>query len=68
MNWEIVDIKEAVRLDDFGNLQRTRLVRYRAHGQGPFTIEVPEARFTSEHVKQLLDAAAAHVGALVPRP
>ncbi len=57
----ILTITEAVRLDDLGNLKRTRLVRYKVGEHGPFQLEVPEEQFTADHVRERLERAAAEI-------
>ena len=67
LTWHIIRITETPRLDQ-GTLtfKSDRIVQFGVGDHGPFQISIPAEQFTSERVKQLLDAEAEKISALFP--
>ena len=54
----IVRISESFRIDDGGGSTQTKQILFRVRGEGPFSIEIPTAEFTTERVRELVTAEA----------
>lgn len=54
----------AISAED-GRILRVKNVSYMVRGQGPFSIQVPEAEFNLETVKQLIEREAQQIVAIL---
>ncbi len=67
MTWEIIAITEGTTLDpDTLRFRAIRIVRFKVGPHGPFTLQVPEEKFTDAYVRALLDETARQVTSLAP--
>jgi|YelNatPaOPRAMG01_1025707.scaffolds.fasta_scaffold44361_1 hypothetical protein len=55
MEVTILGIAEGVRIDERGNLVRTRVVTYKIGEYGPFTIELPATEFSEITVREKIE-------------
>jgi hypothetical protein len=55
MEVTILGIAEGVRIDERGNLIRTRVVTYKIGEYGPFTIELPSTEFSEITVREKIE-------------
>ncbi|MEM3554480.1 MAG: hypothetical protein QXU79_01515 [Candidatus Micrarchaeaceae archaeon] len=54
-DYEIINITEGLRIDERGNINRTRVVQYKIGNFGPFTIEIPAKEFSTEYVVKMIE-------------
>lgn len=67
MPWEILSITEGTTLDpDTLRFKAMRIVRFKVGTHGPFTLQVPEEKFTEAYIREQLDETARRVNALAP--
>lgn len=55
MEAKIVSIHEGIRIDERGNIVRTRVILFYIGNDGPFTIEIPQSEFSPEIVQQKVE-------------
>ncbi|MEM2149850.1 MAG: hypothetical protein QXO46_08285 [Nitrososphaerota archaeon] len=55
MEVRIGPITEGIKIDDRGNLIRTRVVIFYIGNDGPFTIEIPQNEFSPEIVQAKIE-------------
>ncbi len=55
MEAKIVSINEGLKIDERGNIVRTRVVLFYIGNDGPFTIEIPANEFSPEIVQQKIE-------------
>ncbi len=64
---EVIAITEGTTLDpDTLRFKSIRIVRFKVGPHGPFTLQVPEEKFTDAYVRGLMDEVARHVNTLAP--
>lgn len=66
MDVRVRSVRESVRVDEMGNMTRTRIVIYTVGEHGPFQLEIPAAEFNAATVQQRVEETAREVRALFP--
>jgi hypothetical protein len=61
----ILSIGEGLKIDERGNVIRTRVVTYKIGEYGPFTIEIPATEFNDTVVRERIEKEREKLRAIV---
>jgi len=62
---EILQIREELELAARGEIVNVRVIEFMVGPHGPFRVRIPVAQFTPERARELVEAEAAKIRALV---
>lgn len=65
MEITILSIGEGLKIDERGNVIRTRVVSYKIGDYGPFTIEIPASEFSEATVRERIEKERERLRAII---